>query len=358
MAAPIHKPLLVALLVVLWTPPLLARGPQRLARLTEPDLGTWAQSLDRLLQHPSLAPGRPSHDSAAARTRYLDNVTRSFAERGARPCRDGRVWSDVVDIWERLRPIIRDTYGVDMPVRVQLLAGGGVTAAARALPDGSVLLHRNDVEYCRSVARAVAAAGTDRAALLRNLATVARSTQQGKCRVTFGRTDRRLYRAALEGALVSLLGHEMSHYAAAHPMLTYSTQPRALRDEAELASRLKRYFPARTRRACSLDDVVQGRPLLIAQAQEADADRAAVDLAVAARVSADGLMAELVVQAMLGGLREQPVGSHPPGLYRLDDSRSRLRKHGLTSLADDLTRRDLAVALREARRGLIVLSPR
>jgi hypothetical protein len=330
---------------VCWLQPALARAPAGIATLTQPDPGTWGQALDRILQHPSLAPGRARVDSKTARQRFVKNVLGNFEARGARPCRDAQLRSEVTEIWQRLRPIIREKYGVDMPLRLRLLAGGHVNGAARALPDGSLLLHRSDVEYCRSVARAVAAAGNDQSRLLHNLAVVARSTLKGRSRVTFGRGDRRLYRQALEGALVSLLGHEMSHYAAAHPMTSFSSRPRTPRNEADLNARLARYFPARTRRAASLEDVVQGRLLLVAQAQEADADRAAVDLAVAARVNPDGLMAELVAQAMIGGLKEQPVGAHPPGLYRFDDSRARLKAQGGTSFADKVTRRRLADAM-------------
>jgi predicted Zn-dependent protease len=112
---------------------------------------------------------------------------------------------------------------------------------------------------------------------------------------------------------------------------------------------MRGYFPADTRRAISLGGLIQGRQLLFSQALEADADRAAVDLAARAGVGVDGLIADFVVGAMIDGLRPQPVGSHPPGLYRFDDARARLRRWGLSSFADKLTRRDLARAMREAR---------
>jgi len=72
----------------------------------------------------------------------------------------------------------------------------------------------------------------------------------------------------------------MGHLGAGHPNLDFPTDPRPLVKAAALERRLGAYFPPVTMRAAGVEGILAGRPLLVAQAQESDADRIAVDLAL------------------------------------------------------------------------------
>jgi hypothetical protein len=321
----------------------LAGGP----RLTRPDRGTHAEALERVLRHPSMDPGRGRVGSRAARAKFVGRVLASYDRRGAQASRDPRVQADLDAALRRVLPAVQQRFGVQAAARLRVLSRGGGRFEARALPDESILVHRSDVEYARSIARAVAAAG-DEPALLANLARVARSVQQGRMRVTFGRTDPRKYRATLDGVLVGLLGHEVTHLVARHAHVDFAARARTVVQRPLLERRLDAYLGAGAMSRYDAQQFVDGRLLLEAQAQEADADRAAVDLVLASGIAPDGMMADYIVAVMLQGLDRDAVGSHPPERHRFEDARARLARAGMKTFADRI---DLADVERAARRA-------
>ena len=331
---------------------LVAAGTEGVARaggprLTRPDRGTHGEALERVLRHPSMDPGRGRVASRAARETFVGRVLASYDRRGARPSRDRRVHADLEGALRRVLPAVQQRFGVAAAARLRVLSRGNGGFEARALPDESIIVHRSDVEYARSIARAVAAAG-DEQALLANLARVARSVQEGRMRVTFGRTDPRRYRATLDGVLVGLLGHEVTHLVARHAHVDFGARARKVVRRPLLERRLGAYLGAGAMTRFDAQAFVDGRLLLEAQAQEADADRAAVDLVLESGVAPDGMMADYIVAVMLQGLDRDAVGNHPPERYRFEDARVRLGRAGVRTFADRI---DLADVERAARRA-------
>lgn len=326
---------------------LLGLGPAGAAtpwRGASLDPGSHAAQLDAMLQHPSLRPNPPRAISPAVLERQLGRRLKHH-EQGRRPSRDAALVGEATATWERLRPAILARYGVDLPPKLRVLVGGRRGFVATAMEDGSVLVNRSALELARTLARAVAAADGDPQRLLANLRVVARGMRDDKYRITFGRVNPARYRAALEGTLIGLIGHELGHQIMEHPRLDISTRARTLVSATQLDRLTRGYFGARAAKVYSGQDLVDGRPLFYSQHQEADADRISIDLSRDVGASPDGLVADLLAYALASGFDKPPVTSHPPSGYRFDDARTRFRRAGVPTIADGLTRAELRRAV-------------
>jgi hypothetical protein len=272
---------------------------------------------------------------------------------GARPWRSKLARAELEACWRQLLPSLKARFGRSLPPHLRLISEPGAAPNAQALPDDSIIFYKSYYEFARSIAGAVAASGTsDRAALLRNLATVALSARRGTFVVRFPGAEKKapaLYRETLRGVLANVIAHELGHLVSDHQALEHDSAPRATIEPARLQRSLAAYFPPRVRRRTPLASFVQQRGTLLSQAEELDADRVGVDLVVASGMSPIGLLADHLVTAMKDGLYAEPTvkKSHPPGLLRLRDASARLREQG-PPLLEGISRRELARALREA----------
>ena len=335
----------VLLVLVGLAPASATAATATLKRGATPDPGSHAAKLAALIEHPSLRPNAPRPMSPRVSAAMTAAMLGYHRRAGRRPSRDAALIREATATWERLRPAIAARHGVDLAPNLRVLAGGRRGFVASALPDGSIVVNRSAMELASSLARAVAAADGDADKLLANLTVVARAMRKNQHRVTFGKVNAARYRAALDGALIGLLGHELGHVVMEHAALDISQRSRTLRQPAALDRRKQAYFGARAARPFSGQDLVDGRPLFYAQDQEADADRIAVDLAQAVGAEPDGLMADLLTYVLLDGMDRPPVGAHPPSLFRFDDGRTRYRRAGVATIVDGITRDDLRRAI-------------